>query len=118
MESLYYFFGYPKSIITRKATQLFQYLQARQLRKLNRPELIPALKPNYQLGCKRIVFSSQYIQSIASPNVQVVRDSIKEVKPSAIVTENGRIDEFDIVVLGTGFKTQHGVLGNIKSKSS
>lgn len=116
MESLYYFFGYPSSIITKKVTQLLQYFQARKLKKLGRPDLVEALVPNYQLGCKRIVFSSHYIDAIAKPNAKVVRDPIKEIKSNAIVTENGQINEFDVMVLATGYKTQHGVLGNIKSK--
>lgn len=115
MESLYYFFGYPNSIVTKKATQLIQYLQAKKLESLNRPELIPALKPNYQVGCKRIVFSSQYIDAIANPKVRVIRDPIKRIEANGIVTENGQTNPVDILVLATGYKTQHGVLGNINS---
>jgi len=42
--------------------------------------------------------------------------AIKEVRDNAIVTEDGVTEEIDILVLGTGFKTQQGVLGDIESK--
>jgi cation diffusion facilitator CzcD-associated flavoprotein CzcO len=83
---------------------------------LGRPDLIEKLKPTYRLGCKRIVFSSNFRETIAKPNVILRQTAIKEVKANAIITEDGVTEEIDILVLGTGFKTQQGVLGNIESK--
>lgn len=81
---------------------------------LGRPDLIPLLQPTYRLGCKRVVFSSDYIDAVAKPNVHLVQSPIKELKDRTIVTEDGRVEEVDILVLGTGYKTQEGVLGNIE----
>lgn len=78
--------------------------------------MIEKLKPTYRLGCKRIVFSSNFRENIAKPNVILLKTAIKEVTANAIITEDGVTEEIDILVLGTGFKTQHGVLGNIESK--
>lgn len=83
--------------------------------KLNRPDLVKLLKPNYRLGCKRVVFSSEYLDAVAKPNVSVINASIKEIKSNTIITEDGQVNEFDVLVLGTGYKTQQGMLGNIKS---
>jgi cation diffusion facilitator CzcD-associated flavoprotein CzcO len=89
-----------------------------ELTALGRPDLIPALQPTYRLGCKRIVFSSDYIKSVARPNVHLVQSPIKEIKDKTIVTEDGHVEEVDILVLGTGYKTQEGILGNIESMVS
>jgi cation diffusion facilitator CzcD-associated flavoprotein CzcO len=86
------------------------------LTKLGRSDLIPVLKPSYEFGCKRLIFSSDYFEAIASPNVTVVRSPIKEIKGNKIITEDGQIEEVDILVLGTGYKTQEGFLGDIESK--
>lgn len=82
---------------------------------MGRPDLIPVLQPTYRLGCKRIVFSSDYVESVAKPNVHLIKSPIKEIIDNAIITEDGHTEEVDILVLGTGYKTQVGVLGNIES---
>lgn len=89
---------------------------AKELTQLGRPDLVERLKPNYRMGCKRLVFSSEFNKTIARPNVILNQTAIKEVTDKAIITEDGITEEIDILVLGTGFKTQQGVLGNIESK--
>jgi cation diffusion facilitator CzcD-associated flavoprotein CzcO len=67
------------------------------------PVLRAKLTPNYKLGCKRILFSSKYLRALASENVDVVTDSIKEVRARSIVTKDGREHPADTIIFGTGF---------------
>lgn len=115
-EYIYLFFGYPDSWITKRDRDLNQRNIESKLTKLGRPDLIPVLKPSYKFGCKRLIFSSDYFDAVVSPNVTVVKSPIKEINGNKIVTEDGQVDEVDILVLGTGFKTQEGFLGNIECK--
>jgi cation diffusion facilitator CzcD-associated flavoprotein CzcO len=67
------------------------------------PVLRAKLTPNYRLGCKRILFSNKYLRSLARPNVDVVTDSIQEVRAHSIVTKDGREHPVDTIIFGTGF---------------
>jgi cation diffusion facilitator CzcD-associated flavoprotein CzcO len=67
------------------------------------PVLRAKLTPNYRLGCKRILFSNKYLRALANPNVDVVTDSIQEVRPRSIVTKDGREHPVDTIIFGTGF---------------
>jgi cation diffusion facilitator CzcD-associated flavoprotein CzcO len=67
------------------------------------PALRAKLKPSYRLGCKRILFTDQYLPALTQPNVQVVSSPIREVRPRSIVTADGAERAVDTIVFGTGF---------------
>ena len=67
------------------------------------PGLRAKLTPNYKLGCKRILFSNKYLRALAKENVDVVTDSINEVRARSIVTRDGREHPVDTIIFGTGF---------------
>jgi len=67
------------------------------------PELRKKLTPNYRMGCKRVLISDSYYPALQQPNVDVVTESIAEVKPHSIVTADGTEREIDALILGTGF---------------
>ncbi|CAO0795316.1 unnamed protein product [Mucor circinelloides] len=113
-ELLYPAFGYPNSFMAKGLGKFVENANAKELAQLGRPDLIEKLKPNYQMGCKRIVFSSEFNKAIARPNVILNQTAIKDVTDKSIITEDGVTEEIDILVLGTGFKTQQGVLGDIE----
>lgn len=66
-------------------------------------ELREKLTPKYTIGCKRILLSNNYYQSITQPNVDVITDGIKEVGENYIVTNDGQKLEVDVIICGTGF---------------
>jgi cation diffusion facilitator CzcD-associated flavoprotein CzcO len=72
---------------------------------LRDPELRRKAWPNYTFGCKRVLFSSDYLPTLARPNVELVTDAIERMTPAGIVTADGRLHELDCVIWGTGFKT-------------
>ena len=67
------------------------------------PELRAKLTPSYSLGCKRILFSNKYLRALAKENVDVVTESIQEVRPRSIVTKDGKEHPVDAIIFGTGF---------------
>jgi cation diffusion facilitator CzcD-associated flavoprotein CzcO len=67
------------------------------------PRLRAKLTPNYRLGCKRILGSSDYYPALTQPNVEVVGDSISRVRKQGIVTADGTSREVDTIIFGTGF---------------
>ncbi|RHW23463.1 NAD(P)/FAD-dependent oxidoreductase [Nocardioides immobilis] len=69
-----------------------------------KPGLFEKVWPTYQLGCKRILFSSDYIPALAQPNVDLVTEGISEITPTGVVTADGQEHEADVIIWGTGFK--------------
>jgi cation diffusion facilitator CzcD-associated flavoprotein CzcO len=68
------------------------------------PELRAKLTPTYVMGCKRILPSNDWYPALQQPNVELVTDGIREIRPEGIVTADGRVHEVDTIVLATGFR--------------
>jgi cation diffusion facilitator CzcD-associated flavoprotein CzcO len=65
------------------------------------------LRPNYALGCKRLVYSNDYYPALAQPHVEVVTQAITRITPTGIVTADGTERAVDVLVCATGFDVQH-----------
>lgn len=68
------------------------------------PELREKLRPDYRVGCKRLVVSSDFYAAVQKPNASVVTDSIDSIEARGIRTNDGVLHEVDVLVLATGFK--------------
>ncbi|KAF9947296.1 hypothetical protein BGZ70_002752 [Mortierella alpina] len=64
------------------------------------------LTPNYPIGCRRVVVSSDYLPALTRKNVNVHTEAITGVKGHSIILEDGSVQEVDALVLATGFKVQ------------
>jgi len=73
-------------------------------RQLDGSDLMDVLWPHYPIGCKRVLFSSNYLPAVRQPNVDVVTDRIVEITPTGIRTHDGTLHEVDVIIYGTGFK--------------
>ncbi|HEY9723856.1 MAG TPA: NAD(P)/FAD-dependent oxidoreductase [Oscillatoriaceae cyanobacterium] len=62
------------------------------------------LTPNYAMGCKRILLSSDYLPALTKPNVEVVTERIAAIAPNGVLTEAGTLREADTIIFGTGFQ--------------
>ena len=69
------------------------------------PELRRRAWPDYTFGCKRILFSSEYLPALRRPNVELVTDPIAQVTPRGLVTADGIERQLDCIIYGTGFRT-------------
>jgi cation diffusion facilitator CzcD-associated flavoprotein CzcO len=67
------------------------------------PQLRAKLRPDYQIGCKRLLFSNAWYPALASSNVEVVTDDVVEVLPDGVRTADGAIHQADVIIYGTGF---------------
>ncbi|MDO9408116.1 NAD(P)/FAD-dependent oxidoreductase [Patulibacter sp.] len=70
------------------------------------PELRARTRPDYPLGCKRMLFSSAYLPALGRDDVELVTDEIDHVTERGIVTADGRQRPADVLVWGTGFRTR------------
>jgi cation diffusion facilitator CzcD-associated flavoprotein CzcO len=86
-----------------RAAPLEALMRIRLRRHVPDPDLRRRLTPGYRIGCKRIVVSDDYHRTFTRPNVELVTSPIREVRHSAIVTEDGREHAVDAIVLATGF---------------
>jgi cation diffusion facilitator CzcD-associated flavoprotein CzcO len=68
------------------------------------PELRARLRPQGVPGCKRILLSDDYYPALAGPSVEVVMSAIAGIRPSAVVTADGREHPVDTIIWGTGFR--------------
>jgi cation diffusion facilitator CzcD-associated flavoprotein CzcO len=74
---------------------------------LRDPVLREKVWPRYQFGCKRVLFSSQYLPTLAHPHVELVSERIERMSERGIITADGVERELDCVIWGTGFHTDH-----------
>ena len=83
----------------------FELVARRKLRReVPDPALRAKLTPTFRIGCKRIIFSDDYLPALAQPNVELVTDPIAEVDETGIRTADGTHRPVDTIILGTGFK--------------
>ncbi|OLR92077.1 flavin-containing monooxygenase [Actinokineospora bangkokensis] len=68
------------------------------------PALRAALTPDYPVGCKRLLFSNDYLPALAKPGVDVVTEKITEVTGRGVVTGDGVERPADVLIWGTGFQ--------------
>ena len=67
------------------------------------PVLRERLTPDYTLGCKRVIPSSDYYPALQRAGVHLETTRIARVEGDAVVLADGRRVPVDALVLGTGF---------------
>jgi len=72
---------------------------------LKDPDVRRRATPDYTFGCKRVLFSSNFLPALQRANVELVTDPIARIEPAGIVTADGTLSEVDCVIWATGFKT-------------
>ncbi|MEA2126940.1 MAG: hypothetical protein QOI80_3722, partial [Solirubrobacteraceae bacterium] len=92
-------------VYQRRMLSLLEWISKRKLvKEVPDPELRRKLTPNFRIGCKRIIFSDDYLPALAQPNVEVITDAIAEVDATGIRTADGVHRPVDTIILGTGFR--------------
>ncbi|KAF9585300.1 hypothetical protein BGW38_003006 [Lunasporangiospora selenospora] len=80
--------------------RVFRFIQIRD------KTLRAKLTPNYKMGCRRIVVSSDYYPALTRKNVNVHTERIKETKGNSLILQDGSVQEVDALILATGFRVQ------------
>ena len=68
------------------------------------PALRARLTPDYTIGCKRILLSSDYYPALQRPNVELVTDDITAITKAGVTTADGQEHKADVIIYATGFK--------------
>jgi cation diffusion facilitator CzcD-associated flavoprotein CzcO len=69
------------------------------------PALAAALTPDYEIGCKRAVFSDDYFPALQRPNVTLEPSALAAVEGGTAVAASGAQHELDVLIFATGFET-------------
>jgi cation diffusion facilitator CzcD-associated flavoprotein CzcO len=68
-----------------------------------KPGLFEKVWPDYPVGCKRILFSNDYLPALAADNVELETEPIERITPTGVVS-GGVEHACDVLIWGTGFK--------------
>ena len=89
--------GLIKSIMK---TLVFSHLH----KQVKDPDLLKKLTPDYQIGCKRVLLSDDFLPALQRQNVTLVTDGIDHFSENGLTTTDGTNIDADLVVLATGFQ--------------
>ncbi|KAH6869051.1 hypothetical protein B0T10DRAFT_418998 [Thelonectria olida] len=62
--------------------------------------------PDFPLGCKRRIYDPGYLASLHRDNVELLPEGLKGFTETGLISESGREEDFDAVILATGFDVQ------------
>jgi acetone monooxygenase (methyl acetate-forming) len=97
--------------------EISEFVREKMRARLKDPKLIELLIPrDYGFGTHRVPLEANYLEVYLRPNVEAVnvRDNpITRVTPQGIQTADGKLYEFDIIILATGFDAGTGALTRI-----
>ncbi|PHS37093.1 MAG: 4-hydroxyacetophenone monooxygenase [Robiginitomaculum sp.] len=74
-------------------------------RKIKDENLRQKLTPDYPIGCKRVLLSDDFYDTLLRDNVDLITDEIERITADGIKLKNGQDIKADILVYATGFKT-------------
>jgi cyclohexanone monooxygenase len=66
-------------------------------------ELRRRLTPDHPFGCKRLVFATDYLQTLTQPHVEVVSSPARSLRSRSLVTADGTELDVDVVLCATGY---------------
>ncbi|CAN5263968.1 NAD(P)/FAD-dependent oxidoreductase [soil metagenome] len=61
------------------------------------------LGPDYDIGCKRILFSNDWYPALDRDHVAVVTAGVSAIEPTGVRDDDGVLHEADVIIWGTGF---------------
>lgn len=80
-------------------------LAKKHLNAIKDDELREKLKPDYTLGCKRIIISTALYPALEKPNAHLITESIDHIEENGVKTKDGKLHELDVIAYATGFNT-------------
>lgn len=73
------------------------------------PGLRARLRPDYRVGCRRLILSDGFYEAIQRPNAELVTDPIERIEAGGVRTAGGRVHELDLLILATGYDAHAGL---------
>lgn len=68
------------------------------------PTLRQKLRPDYAMGCKRVLISDDFYPAVSQPTCEVITTAIARVVEGGVETTDGVVHPCDVLVFGTGFQ--------------
>lgn len=93
----------------RAYARMAERCEANLERSVADPELRAKLRPDYKVGCRRLVMSDRFYPAIQKPNAELVSEGIERIEPGGVRTDDGRLHELDVLVLATGYDAHAGL---------
>ncbi|NKI18707.1 NAD(P)/FAD-dependent oxidoreductase [Spongiibacter sp. KMU-166] len=88
----------------RWAEKLLTWMSKAQLRiQVKDPVLRKRLTPDYPIGCKRLLLTTDWLRALVRPNVNVISEGVQEITEDGVRSADGRLHKVDAIVYGTGF---------------
>jgi 4-hydroxyacetophenone monooxygenase len=79
--------------------------QAMEAQYEDRPDLLEKVVPQYPPASKRIIIDNGiWAETLHRDNVTLTTTGIERIVPEGIVTFDGELHEFDVMIYGTGFQ--------------
>jgi cation diffusion facilitator CzcD-associated flavoprotein CzcO len=72
-----------------------------------RPDLIDASTPDYEIGCKRVLVTSDWYPTLLRDDVELIAGAAERVTATGVIGPDGMEREADVIVYGTGFATHN-----------
>lgn len=69
------------------------------------PALREKLRPDYPMGCKRVLISSDFYPALSRPNVELVSHAAAKFTADGVIAADGSVHRADVIVCATGFET-------------
>ncbi|BAZ53639.1 putative flavin-binding monooxygenase [Nostoc sp. NIES-4103] len=83
------------------------YLSRLRHQKVKEVALQSVLEPNFPIGCKRILLSNDYYETLQQPNVKVISSYIKAICTNSVLTQDDHEYPIDTLIFATGFHTNN-----------
>jgi cation diffusion facilitator CzcD-associated flavoprotein CzcO len=88
-----------------RVSKLYQWVTRRfREAQVTDPTLRKKLTPDYPIGCKRILFTSNYYPALCQPQVELNTEGVDCVTSTGVRDNTGRDIDCDVLIMGTGFK--------------
>ena len=72
---------------------------------LSDPELIELTTPDTELGCKRVLITSEWFPALERDNVELVAGGVERITEAGVVGPDGVERPADTIIWGTGFQS-------------
>lgn len=97
---------FSKAVTGHKLQHAFvDFMCKRNLNKsIKDPVLREKLRPDYKVGCKRLIINSTFYEGIQRPNADLVTEGIERIEERGVITQDGNLHELDVLVVSTGFQ--------------
>ncbi|KAH8099899.1 hypothetical protein BXZ70DRAFT_1008869 [Cristinia sonorae] len=85
------------------ARQMISHFMKKRLEK--KPWIAEHLIPDFPVACRRLTPGPGYLEALCEDNVEFVPQGVTSFTETGLVTEDGRAEDFDVIICCTGYDT-------------